>query len=103
MRPSRKARRRRRIMEIRRVGATPRGGMQRRPTGKLFRRRDTRVPGLTARITEAPPPGWDALLGSDPNATPAHRPEVGTALAQATAGFHLRFVAVEDDRGLCGG
>src|SRR5437870_88100 len=41
MRPPRKARRRRRIMKMRRGGATPRAGMQRRPTGKLAPRRGT--------------------------------------------------------------
>jgi len=56
-----------------------------------------------ARILDAAPPGWSALVLGDPDATPAHRPEVWAALTQALSGMTLRFIAVERDGELIGG
>ncbi len=55
-----------------------------------------------ARILDRPPPAWDRLLREDPNATPAHDPEVWAALADARGGVS-RFIAVGDDGDLAGG
>src|SRR6266545_4846706 len=54
MRPAGKARRRSRITEIRRGGATQPAGMQRQPTGKLLLGRDTRGPMSSVKE----PAGW---------------------------------------------
>lgn len=59
--------------------------------------------GAAARILDAPPPGWDALLATDPNATPAHRPALWMALAQSLDGMSVRFIAVERAGALLGG
>jgi hypothetical protein len=54
------------------------------------------------RLLDTPPAGWSALLRSDANATPAHRPEVAAALA-GVLGMEPAWVAVEDGHGLAGG
>lgn len=58
------------------------------------------IPG--ARILDRPPPAWDRLLRDDPNATPAHDPEVWAALADARGGVS-RFLAIGDADELQGG
>src|SRR5439155_9746762 len=55
------------------------------------------------RVLDAPAAGWDALARDDPNATPSHRPELWSALADALPGGSVRFVAVESDGSLIGG
>ena len=52
---------------------------------------------------DAPPAGWDDLLRSDPNATAAHRPELGQALTDTLPGHTARFAAVVADGELIGG
>ena len=54
------------------------------------------------RCLDRAPPGWEALLSADPDATPAHRPEVWAALCE-TLGMSLTFVAVESQGALLGG
>src|SRR5439155_26750695 len=59
LRPPRQARRRSRILEIRRGGATPTGGMQRRPNANELLGRDTSSgwrPGTASRAPGATPP-----------------------------------------------
>ena len=52
---------------------------------------------------EGPPPGWSELLRDDPNATPAHLPELWEALAGVLPGHAVRFAAVEEGGELVGG
>jgi hypothetical protein len=52
---------------------------------------------------DAPPAGWSDLLRTDPNATPAHRPELWQALTNALPGLTARFAAVVTAEGLIGG
>ena len=59
--------------------------------------------GAVARLVDVPPEAWTALLREDPNATPAHRPDVWHALATTLPGTTVGFIAVEDERGLAGG
>ncbi len=49
-------------------------------------------------MLDAPPEGWEGLVASDPGASPAHRPELWEAIAQALPGMTSRFIAAE-----CGG
>lgn len=58
---------------------------------------------LRRRWTDAPPPGWDALLAADPNATPAHHPALARAFAVAQTGSSARFLALERQGRLRGG
>ena len=58
---------------------------------------------MRARILDAPPPDWEALLREDPNASPAHRPEVALALAQVIPGMTAHFAVVEEAGRLVGG
>ena len=55
------------------------------------------------RVLDAPAAGWDTLARDDPNATPSHRPELWSALADALPGGSVRFVAVESEGALIGG
>jgi hypothetical protein len=57
---------------------------------------------LDTHIDERPPQAWGELLREDPNATPAHRPELWEALADFRGGA-ARFVSVEHDGALLGG
>ncbi|HEY6867835.1 MAG TPA: GNAT family N-acetyltransferase [Candidatus Eisenbacteria bacterium] len=52
---------------------------------------------------ERPPAAWNELLRDDPNATPAHRPELWHALAGVRPGLAARFVAVRSGDTLLGG
>jgi hypothetical protein len=61
------------------------------------------VAGAVARWLPAAPPGWAALLESDPNATAAHRPGLVASLAAVLPGHEPAFVAVERDGELLGG
>jgi len=49
------------------------------------------------------PAGWDSLLAADPSASPAHRPELWSALAAAIAGFEWRLLVHREDGGLAAG
>jgi Acetyltransferase (GNAT) domain len=57
---------------------------------------------LEPQLFDAPPDGWNALVASDPNATPSHRPEVGRAFAAALR-MEMRYLAVTREVGLEGG
>ena len=59
--------------------------------------------GAAAVWREAPPAGWNDLLAGDPNATPAHRPELWEALAGILPGHAVRFAALEEGGELVGG
>ena len=61
------------------------------------------VTGAVARLVDVPPRRGPRLLREDPNATPAHRPDVWHALATTLPGTTVGFIAVEDERGLAGG
>ena len=52
---------------------------------------------------ESAPAAWSELLATDPNAGPAHRPEVWEALAATLPGHQTRFAAVEERGALAGG
>jgi hypothetical protein len=54
-------------------------------------------------MTDAPPPGWSALVLDDRNAAPPHRPERWDALCRVFPGMRMRFVAVEERGVLIGG
>ncbi len=58
---------------------------------------------IAARWLESPPRGWDALLAEDPNAAPAHRPELARAFASTLPGMTPAWIAVEEDDTLIGG
>ena len=49
------------------------------------------------------PAGWDSLLAADPSASPAHRPELWSALAAAISGFEWRLLVHREDGGLAAG
>lgn len=52
---------------------------------------------------DQPPAGWNELLRDDPNAGPAHRPELWSAIADTQPGLAVRFAAVGDRAALLGG
>ena len=56
-----------------------------------------------AAILDRVPEGWDALLASDPGATPAHRPALWEAFASALPGVAWRVIAVHEGGRLAGG
>lgn len=58
---------------------------------------------VTTALLERQPDGWDALLASDPNAGPGHRPALWRAIAQTSSDVSLRFVAVLERGALLGG
>ncbi len=58
---------------------------------------------LHVRCPERAPEGWSAILESDPDATPAHRPELWSALGAALTGFEMRVIVVSEDERLLGG
>ncbi|MBI1798634.1 MAG: GNAT family N-acetyltransferase [Candidatus Eisenbacteria bacterium] len=58
---------------------------------------------LGVRCLDAAPREWGALLELDPDATPAHRPEVWSALAAALPAMTPGVIAVEDNGRLIGG
>lgn len=47
------------------------------------------------RWFDVAPPGWDALLASDPNGGAAHRPALAAAFGAALPGFTPHFLSIE--------
>src|SRR5262249_515010 len=80
--------------------ASPRGDARRRRGSPWC---DSPVTGAAAVWREAPPAGWGELLRGDPNATPAHLPELWEAFAGILPGYAARFAAVEEGGELVGG
>ena len=58
---------------------------------------------VAARRLATAPPGWAELHQRDPNATPAHRPELWAAFAEAMPGLRAWFLAVFEGAALIGG
>ncbi|MFN8586415.1 MAG: GNAT family N-acetyltransferase [Candidatus Eisenbacteria bacterium] len=56
-----------------------------------------------ARVLDAAPAEWAALLAADPAAAPSHRPELWAAFTAVSPELALRVVAVERDGRLIGG
>jgi hypothetical protein len=56
-----------------------------------------------ARWCERAPAGWDALVAADPAASPAHRPALWQALADAHPAYEARLVVIEERGVLVGG
>jgi Acetyltransferase (GNAT) domain len=61
------------------------------------------VTDASARCVAVPPATWGELVRSDPEATPAHRPEVWHALTDSAPGHSLRFLAVHEGGEFLGG
>jgi hypothetical protein len=57
----------------------------------------------TAAALDRVHPGWAALLGADPSASPSHRPELWSALAAVVPGFEWRLLVLEEDGALLSG
>ncbi len=58
---------------------------------------------MEATWRDGAPEGWNALVQSDPSASPAHRPEVWEAFAAVVPGLRVKVAAVTDGTELEGG